>query len=124
MHSCIRCILKITELLEFYYHSTQHAIKPNQRDLLMLTVTSKGEFPYAEARKFGGQLDMQDSSDKPGSILMEAVCHQIIIFFIKPSDSNLSGICVCVCGSYLKAWGQILKLGWLNFEDWECWVGG
>lgn len=31
------------------------------------------------------------------SILMEAASHKIIIFFIKPSDSNLTGICVCVC---------------------------
>lgn len=74
----------------------------NQRGWLMLSVTSKGEFPYAEARKFGGQLDMEASIDKPGSILMEAVCQKIIIFFIKPSDSNLSGICVYVCRSYLK----------------------
>lgn len=68
----------------------------------MLTVTSKSEFPYAEGREFGWQLDMQDSNDKPQSILMEAVCHKIIIFFIKPSDSNLRITFVCVSGSYLK----------------------
>lgn len=42
-----------------------------------LTVTSKGEFPYAEAREFGGQLETEDSDDKPGSILMEAQNYHI-----------------------------------------------
>lgn len=52
------------------------------------------------------------------SILLEAVCHKIIIFFIKPSDSNLSGICGLVCVWVIfKAWGQILELGWFNLED-------
>lgn len=81
----------------------------------MLTETSKRKFPYAEGREFGWQLDMEDSSDKPESESspMEgkptAVCHKIIIFFIKPSDYNLTGICVCVFTngrSYLKPWDK------------------
>lgn len=52
--------------------------------------------------EFGWLLDMEDSRDKPERIIMEgrpkAVGPKIIIFFIKPSDSNLSGICVCVRG--------------------------
>lgn len=55
------------------------------------------------------------------SILMEgkpkAACHKIIIFFIKPSDSNLSGICVCVrVWVIVKAQGQILGSGWFNYK--------
>lgn len=60
-------------------------------------------------------MDIQDSSDKAESesSVMEgkptALCHKIIIFFIKTSDSNLSGISVCLFtegGSYLKPWDK------------------
>lgn len=34
--------------------------KPTKRVWLMLTVTSKGAFPYAEGREFDWQLDMED----------------------------------------------------------------
>lgn len=49
-------------------NATKHATKPNQGVGLMLTATSKSEFPYAEGAEFGWQLDMEDSSDKPGKV--------------------------------------------------------
>lgn len=52
------------------------------------------------------------------SILMEAASHKIIIFFIKPSDSNLTGICVCVCVAHMKSLGTNTRVRLVQFRRW------
>lgn len=61
---------KLAATIKILHHTRQK--NPSKRPRLMLTVTSKSEFPYAEDGEFGRQLDMEDSSDKAGSILTEA----------------------------------------------------